>query len=188
MQWDEELTEEQRTAASHLGSPARVLAGPGTGNTRVLTRRIQFLIQEKEVPPEGILALTFTRAAAHELRQRLQSAMPGEPQPRVSTLHSFALRQLLRNAPTLITLPQPLRIADDWEERRIILEDIKAGDLYPAEELYRLTALQRAWKDKDQAKSDQYGQQINVILDKYQGQAGYKTRILPLLNAFGSQK
>jgi len=126
MQWDEELTEEQRTAASHLNSPARVLAGPGTGKTRVLTRRIQFLIEAKDVSPDGILALTFTRAAAHELRQRLLSAMPGEPQPGVSTLHSFALRQLLRNASMLTSLPQPLRIADDWEERRIILEDIKS--------------------------------------------------------------
>jgi hypothetical protein len=67
------------------------------------------------------------------------------------------------------------------------LEDIKSSDLYPAEELYRLTALQKAWKDRDQAKSDQYSQQINAILDKYQGQKAYKNRIMPLLNAFGSQ-
>jgi hypothetical protein len=68
-----------------------------------------------------------------------------------------------------------------------LLEGIKTGDIYPAEELYRLTALQWAWKDKDQSRSDQYGQQINAILDKYKGQRGYKNRILPLLNAFGSQ-
>ena len=75
----------------------------------------------------------------------------------------------------------------NYDKAISILEDIKTGDLYPAEELYRLTALQKAWKDKDQAKSDQYGQQINTILDKYQGQTAYKTRILPLMNAFGTQ-
>jgi predicted choloylglycine hydrolase len=68
-----------------------------------------------------------------------------------------------------------------------LLEDIKSENLYPAEELYRLTALQKAWKDRDQTKFDQYGQQINTILDKYQAQTAYKNRILPLLNAFGSQ-
>ncbi|RPJ57856.1 MAG: hypothetical protein EHM12_08735 [Dehalococcoidia bacterium] len=68
-----------------------------------------------------------------------------------------------------------------------ILEDIKPGDLYPAEELYRLTGLQKAWTDKDQQKADRYGQQINVILDKYGAEKIYKTRILPLINSFGSQ-
>jgi len=53
------------------------------------------------------------------------SELGEENLPRISTLHSFALRQLLRNSERLATLPQPLRIADDWEERNIILEDIK---------------------------------------------------------------
>ena len=46
--------------------------------------------------------------------------------PRIATLHSFALRQLLRNSRLITALPQPLRIADDWEERHIILEDLKS--------------------------------------------------------------
>ena len=70
--------------------------------------------------------MTFTRAAAHELRRRVESEVGVERVPRISTLHSFALRQLLRNAARLTSLPQPLRIADDWEERHIILEDLKA--------------------------------------------------------------
>ena len=65
-----------------------------------------------------------------------------------------------------------------------IMDGVKTGDLYPAEELFRLTALQWAWKDKDQAKSNEYGTQINAILDKYQAQASYKTKILPVLNSF----
>lgn len=68
-----------------------------------------------------------------------------------------------------------------------ILEDIKTSELYPAEELYRITALQKAWTSKDPQKADQYGRQITGMLEKYQGQTVYKTRILPLLNAFGTQ-
>ena len=69
-----------------------------------------------------------------------------------------------------------------------LLEDIKPDSIYPAEELYRLTALQRAWKDRDQTKSDDYGQQINAILDKYQASAVYKPKLLPMINAFGAAK
>lgn len=126
MAWYDSLTAEQRTAASHIGTHARLLAGPGTGKTRVISRRVQFLIEECHVPSTGILVLTFTRAAAHELRQRLAGTVKTEPPPRVSTLHSFALRQLLLNSRRITTLPQPLRVADDWEERNIILEDIKS--------------------------------------------------------------
>lgn len=127
MAWHDGLTDEQRTAAGHAGHHARMLAGPGTGKTYVLTRRIVFLVEEMGVDPEEIYALTFTRAAALELRQRVATALPDVPSPRISTLHSFALRQLLRNANRIEALPRPLRIADDWEERNIILEDLKAA-------------------------------------------------------------
>lgn len=127
MSWDSELLNAQRKAASHLGSHACLRAGPGTGKTLTLCRRIVYLIVEQEVLPSDILALTFTRAAAHELRQRVQEDLHlcGKDTPRISTLHSFALRQLLRNSHTIATVPSPLRIADDWEERQIILEDLK---------------------------------------------------------------
>ncbi len=125
MGWNSKLTEEQTVAASHYGSNARLLAGPGTGKTLVLSRRISFLVDNGIAEPVQILALTFTRAAAHELRQRVAKELGSESIPRISTLHSFALRQLLRNSSQLQDWPNPTRIADDWEERHIILEDIK---------------------------------------------------------------
>ncbi|MDY0340180.1 MAG: ATP-dependent helicase [Coriobacteriia bacterium] len=125
MPWHDDLTPEQRTAAEHIGTHARLLAGPGTGKTRCMTKRICFLIEERNVEPCQICALTFTRAAAQELRRRVESEVGPERIPSISTLHSFALRQLLRNSDRLTSLPQPLRIADDWEERHIILEDLK---------------------------------------------------------------
>jgi DNA helicase II / ATP-dependent DNA helicase PcrA len=126
MAWDDNLLPEQRTAASHAGNHARLLAGPGTGKTLILTRHICFLVTEMNVSPQRILAVTFTRAAVRELRHRVEDEL-GEGQcPRILTLHSFALRQLLRNAERVMELPQPIRIADDWEERNLILEDLKS--------------------------------------------------------------
>jgi DNA helicase-2/ATP-dependent DNA helicase PcrA len=125
MPWDEGLTPEQITAASHVGAHARLLAGPGTGKTRVLTHRVLFLIEDRQIPASEIVVLTFTRAAARELRLRLQEKLGAESLPRVSTLHAFALRHLLRNSRRVENLPQPIRIADDWEERYIVQEDLK---------------------------------------------------------------
>ena len=68
MAWNDDLLSEQEQAAAHLGSHACMLAGPGTGKTLALTRRVLFLIEEHGILPSDILVLTFTRAAAAELR------------------------------------------------------------------------------------------------------------------------
>jgi len=126
MSWSESLTDEQKKAASHVGQHARLLAGPGTGKTRALTARAAYLVSEKNCPPEEILGVTFTRAAAAELRDRVRAILgPDAPgYPEVTTLHSFALQTILRHEAG-DRLPQPIRIADDYEERWIIEEDIK---------------------------------------------------------------
>lgn len=125
MAWDDDLSDEQRRYASHDARVLRLVAGPGTGKTRVLTRRVAYLIEESRVEPSSILALTFSRAAARELRDRLEALLGEEvgDRPSVYTLHAFALRQLLRHrgAPTL---PHPIRIADDYDERWVIEEEL----------------------------------------------------------------
>ncbi len=119
------LLPEQELAACHVGTHARLLAGPGTGKTLTLTSRVINLINQGVTPAE-ILIVTFTRAAAAELRRRVADATdPDGTLPRISTLHAFALRQLVKNSDTVETLPRPFRIADDWEERHIILEQLK---------------------------------------------------------------
>lgn len=118
---------DQIEAIDHIGSHARLLAGPGTGKTKTLTRRVLSLILQHQVDPDSILLLTFTRLAAAQLRDEIGSVL--QPLdiavPNVSTLHSFALRQILYNSSKIDTLPRPIRIADDWEERHIIQEDLK---------------------------------------------------------------
>lgn len=89
--------------------------------------RVIRLTEDEQVLPSDILALTFTRAAAQELRQRVAEAVgEGTVPPRVRTLHSFALSQLLTNGSKLESLPQPVRIADDWEESEVIIPDLQA--------------------------------------------------------------
>lgn len=127
MAWNDNLSTEQESVASHTGSHARLLAGPGTGKTRVLTQRVVYLLTQVGVTPVNVVALTFTRAAASELKERVADAVGNDDSfPRISTFHSFALRQLLRNSERLQRLPQPLRIAGDWEERYIVLDDLKS--------------------------------------------------------------
>ena len=124
MRWNDGLSPEQEAVAKHTGAHGRLLAGPGTGKTRTMTGRAAYLIEEQHVPAKEILALTFTRAAASELKNRVAALLEGQAVPQVSTLHSFALRSILR-AGAGHRLPSPIRIADDYEERWIIEEDIK---------------------------------------------------------------
>jgi DNA helicase-2/ATP-dependent DNA helicase PcrA len=125
MSWDDGLTDEQREAASHTGQHARLLAGPGTGKTLAVTRRVVYLVRIAGVEPSRIMALTFTRAATSELKRRVRNEL-GEDSNDVIiyTLHSYALRAILRHTAGT-RLPRPIRIADDYEERWIIEEDLK---------------------------------------------------------------
>ncbi|MEZ5099397.1 MAG: ATP-dependent helicase [Thermoleophilia bacterium] len=125
MPWDDDLTPEQRQYASHPARVLRLVAGPGTGKTRVLTRRVAYLIESGAAEPSAILALTFSRAAARELRQRLEllEGVDVGDRPSVYTLHAFALRQLLLLGGAPI-LPHPIRIADDYDERWVIEEEL----------------------------------------------------------------
>lgn len=126
MAWNDGLLGRQPEAARHSGTHARLLAGPGTGKTLTLTRRLVKLVTEDGVPPENVLAVTFTRINAYDLRRSVaeELAQYGVSMPRISTLHSYALRQLLRNHRLITSLPQPIRIADDFEEKNIIRADI----------------------------------------------------------------
>jgi len=96
MNWDDGLTQAQCQAVSHRGAHACLLAGPGTGKTLVLTRRVLYLVREHNVDAGDIQVLTFTRAAARELRDRVHSELDsGGNGVAISTLHSFALKNIL---------------------------------------------------------------------------------------------
>ena len=90
------LNEPQQRAVQALGGPVLVLAGPGSGKTRVLTHRVAYLISELRIDPYNILAVTFTNKAAKEMRERLVTLIGEELTRRlmVGTFHSLCLRIL----------------------------------------------------------------------------------------------
>jgi DNA helicase II / ATP-dependent DNA helicase PcrA len=122
-----ELTQDQLNAVMHIESHACLIAGPGTGKTKTITHRILELIINRGIKPDQILILSFTRFAAQQLRFELKLSLDKYKLglPDVSTIHSFALKQIINNSKNITSLPQPVRIADDWEERNIIIEDLK---------------------------------------------------------------
>ena len=84
-----DFNEGQKKAVTHKEGPMMVLAGPGSGKTMVLTHRIQYLIEQYGVHPSKILVITFTKAAALEMKERFQK-LAGENLPVVfGTFHSI---------------------------------------------------------------------------------------------------
>ncbi len=111
------LTSHQLEAVKHPSGPLLVLAGAGSGKTRVVTRRIAYLVKEG-VSPYNILAITFTRKAAQEMRFRVEDLLGQEPLE-VSTFHSFAARTLRRYAEA-IGFSSHFTIYDEADRTRAI--------------------------------------------------------------------
>src|SRR4051812_48611612 len=94
-----DLTDSQRAAVAHGEGPLLILAGAGSGKTRVITRRVAYLLAQG-VPPHKILAITFTNKAAGEMKARVEKLVPGN-RVWVSTFHSLGARLLRQYADRL---------------------------------------------------------------------------------------
>src|SRR5215211_530290 len=96
------LNEPQREAVVHAGAPLLVVAGAGSGKTRVLTRRIAWLITERKAHPGSILAITFTNKAANEMKERVEALVGRRARIMwVSTFHSACVRILRKEITAL---------------------------------------------------------------------------------------
>ncbi len=122
----ESLTEPQRAAVTHREGPMLVLAGPGSGKTRVITHRIAYLI-EHGVPPSQILALTFTNKAADEMQRRVAELVPGA-RVWLSTFHRFGAK-LLRQYASFVGLQPNFTIYDMGDSRQTIKRVIEAKEI-----------------------------------------------------------
>lgn len=119
------LNEAQCTAVQHVTGPMQVLAGPGSGKTRVVTHRIAHLLREG-IPPAQILALTFTNKAAEEMRARVEKLAPGQ-NVWVSTFHRFGAR-MLRHYAEYVGLTPNYTIYDTSDAKQTLSRVIEAGN------------------------------------------------------------
>jgi DNA helicase-2/ATP-dependent DNA helicase PcrA len=120
------LTDAQYEAVEHFEGPLMVLAGPGSGKTRVITHRIARLLQ-RGVSPENILALTFTNKASREMQERVERLLGGL-RVRVSTFHRFCSR-ILRRFPEHVGLKNNFTILDHSDQVSIVRQIMKEEKL-----------------------------------------------------------
>lgn len=120
------LNQPQRLAVTTTDGPVLVLAGAGSGKTKTLVHRLAYLVVEKNIPPQQILAVTFTNQAAKEMRQRVQSLVGGslKAQPLVGTFHSVSARWL-RQVASVINYPSQFSIYDESDQLSLIKEALK---------------------------------------------------------------
>lgn len=116
---NQELNAPQQQAVLHELGPVLVIAGAGSGKTRVITTRIAYLILEKNVAPSSIIALTFTNKAANEMKERIRKLLAGSQEvPFVGTFHSYCVRLLKQNQDLL---ENPFfSILDEDDQKKLI--------------------------------------------------------------------
>ncbi|MTW86304.1 DNA helicase PcrA [Virgibacillus dakarensis] len=125
------LNKEQQEAVKHTDGPLLIMAGAGSGKTRVLTHRIAYLLREKDVAPRNILAITFTNKAAREMRDRVHRLVgAGSEQIWVSTFHSMCVR-ILRRDIDRIGYNRNFTILDSSDQLSVIKQILKNLNIDP---------------------------------------------------------
>src|SRR4051794_33635792 len=125
------LNDPQRAAVVHAGAPLLVVAGAGSGKTRVLTRRIAWLISERKAHPGSILAITFTNKAAAEMKERVEALVGRRARIMwVSTFHSACVR-ILRKEIDKLGYKSSFSIYDAADQKRLMTNVAKELDLDP---------------------------------------------------------
>ncbi len=144
------LNPEQRAAAEHLDGPVLVLAGAGTGKTRVLVARLAHLLSTGRAKSWGVLAVTFTNKAAREMRERVEALMGqgAGAMPWLGTFHSLSARMLRAHA-ELVGLKSTFTILDTDDQIRLLKQIIEAENIddkrWPAR---MLAGLIDGWKNR----------------------------------------
>jgi len=119
--WLEDLNPQQRQAVEHGSRPLLILAGAGSGKTRVIVSRIAWMVAEKNFHPTSILAVTFTNKAAVEMRERLTAMVPGVDEVMIRTFHSFGAWLIRRNSAAAKLLPN-FTIYDEDDQTSLLAQ------------------------------------------------------------------
>ncbi len=160
------LNPRQSEAVLAVEGPVLILAGAGSGKTRVITHRIAHLVLDRQVPSENILAVTFTNKAAAEMRTRAEALLAGQPlRSWMSTFHSFCVRLLRREARAAGLNPR-FQIYDETDQLGAVKEAMRALDL--SEKLHpprRLLARISARKNSEQGEEDDDGSVAGITAE-----------------------
>ena len=177
------LNPSQRDAVLHTNGPLLILAGAGSGKTRVITFRMAYLIGNGHAAPDEVLAVTFTNKAAEEMRGRVEQLL-GEDcrQIWLSTFHSLCARLLRREAPT-IGLSRDFVIYDSSDQLAVVKQAMKALDvddklIQPRAALARISQAKNRMESPEDMRAAGWSlrdQQISRIYERYRrtlGEAG----------------
>ncbi|MBI2935903.1 MAG: UvrD-helicase domain-containing protein [Chloroflexi bacterium] len=127
----EGLNHQQRAAVEHIDGPLLIVAGPGSGKTRVIAHRVAYLVRVVNINPHRICAVTFTNKAAKEMRERLQRLLGTRvEQLTCSTFHAFCAR-VLRNDGLAIGLDSHFTIYDADDQKGVVKQAVELANVDP---------------------------------------------------------
>jgi DNA helicase-2/ATP-dependent DNA helicase PcrA len=169
------LNAQQQEAVSHTEGPLLILAGAGSGKTRVITHRIAHIITSRHVPPSALLAVTFTNKAANEMRERVWALLEDvrlDSAPNLSTFHSFCVRLLRRDGDPLGRIrpgfTRRFSIYDDEDQLGIVKSAYRTLGLDEKEFMQYRAALGRIShaKNRKETPQDVYKAALNPETEK----------------------
>ena len=180
MHFLDSLNPEQRDAVLHLNGPLLILAGAGSGKTRVITSRIAYLVGDGHAKPHEVLAVTFTNKAAEEMRARVEALLGSDVTGMwVSTFHALCARLLRREAPA-IGLSRDFVIYDSSDQLTVVKQALKALQIddsfvQPRAALSRISSAKNrmegpdamastaAWNRRDEQIAKIYAYYLNAL-------------------------
>ncbi|MBT9331394.1 ATP-dependent helicase [Paracidobacterium acidisoli] len=177
----DKLNPQQREAVEAVDGPVLILAGAGSGKTRVITHRIAYLIEERGVSPDSILAVTFTNKAAKEMGERIDKLMGHSPlaRPLIATFHSFCVRMLRRDIEALKIgsegLTRSFAIYDENDQQAVVKAAMRRMGLDDKQLTPRVVLSKISWAKNHMIdpqeyylqSSDPVGEKIAHIFEAY---------------------
>ncbi|WP_338985271.1 ATP-dependent helicase [Spiroplasma endosymbiont of Diplazon laetatorius] len=164
-----ELNDEQLDSVITTDVPLRIIAGAGSGKTRVITTKVAYLIEKEKIFPSKILAVTFTNKAAQEMRDRVKKIIPDlDRYPTITTFHSFCVR-VLREDCEYIGISKDFTIIDTSDQTKIIRDICKNLDISSDKNKPEKKILSRIsnWKSKQLSWEEAYEETFNVAEKKW---------------------